>query len=252
MKVRVVRSLAAAVLAISVLSAPAYVSAQDEAKPATFDVTKFIGADGKLTQGDVPLGTISFVGTAPGKKHDGGFAKWRFTKVDIPGGDLAKGIIELEIDIASVHSDAGKLTNHLQQPDYFSAAEFPKAKLAIKNAKPGEKDSSGAQLYEADGELTIRGVAAPLTVTFSVVEEKPLKVKGTATVNRDSFGVGPKSNPEAPRTPNADVAIVFETFVPEKIEAPKAVAEIEKKVDDAAAKVGAALDAALPTPRKSH
>src|SRR5262245_63314925 len=66
---------------------------------------------------------------------EGRFDTWRFTKVDLPEGDLTKGRVEIEVDLASVHEKAEKLSAHLRTPDFFDVATFPKATIVISDAK---------------------------------------------------------------------------------------------------------------------
>lgn len=116
---------------------------------------------------------------------EGRFDSWRFTKVDVPNGDITKGHVEIEVDLASVHEKAEKLTAHLRTPDFFDVATFPKATIAIDNAK-----ASGPKRYKATASLDLHGVKATCPVEFEVVSEKPLAIRGTATLDRTAFKVG--------------------------------------------------------------
>ena len=133
--------------------------------------------------------------TAPGeltfKAHnavynaEGRFDSWRFTKVDVPGGDITKGRVEIEVDLASVHEKAEKLTAHLRTPDFFDVATFPKATIVIGDAK-----AAGPKRYKATASLDLHGVKASCPVEFEVVSDKPLAIRGTATLDRTAFKVG--------------------------------------------------------------
>ncbi|MCI0682400.1 MAG: hypothetical protein L0Y71_09865 [Gemmataceae bacterium] len=55
--------------------------------------------------------TVTFIGTKPNGKHDGGF-KTLTGAASVPGDDLTKLKIQVEIDTTSLYSDNPKLTNH--------------------------------------------------------------------------------------------------------------------------------------------
>lgn len=196
-------------------------------------------------------GTIAFEGHKVGPKdpaHKCEFTDWNYTLIDIPSGDITKGTVEAEINILSVKTDADKLTGHLKTADFFDAEKFPKATISIKNAVATTKDAEG-QHYQAQGNLTIKGVSQPLNIDFVEVSKTPLRVKGTATVERNKFGVGTDKYSEANSTIADKVPVSFDVVVPEKVVklADKADATIDKaagKADEAATKANAAADGA--------
>src|SRR5262249_21310391 len=61
---------------------------------------------------------ITFVGTKPNGKHDGGFNKVSGSaKADTK--DLSTLKINVEIDMNSLYTDTPKLTGHLKSADFF-------------------------------------------------------------------------------------------------------------------------------------
>src|SRR5947209_6273906 len=78
------------------------------------DAIKLTGANTKVT----------FVGTKPGGKHNGGF-KTVTGSAGVDGGKLAS--VEAEFDAASLYTDTPMLTNHLKSPDFFDVKQHPKA-----------------------------------------------------------------------------------------------------------------------------
>jgi len=141
----------------------------------------------RLFAGDAaaPPGDLSFTAHNSVYNAEGRFASWRFTKVDVPGGDLTKGSVAIEVDIASVTEKAEKLTAHLKTPDFFDAAKFQKATITISGAKP-----AGEKKYTAMAAIELHGMKGTCPVAFEVVSDKPLTIKGTATLDRTTFGVG--------------------------------------------------------------
>jgi polyisoprenoid-binding protein YceI len=160
--------------------------------------------------------------TAPGKlgfkaqnkvfKADGEFKSWRFTKVDIPGGDIEKGTVEIEVDIASVSTNADKLTEHLKQNDMLDAAKFPKATIKIHSAK-----KTGEGTYEATADLTLRGITKSVPVKFKTIAGTPLRVEGEAVVNRLDYEVYKPYDAADERSVEPSVAITLSATLPDKI-----------------------------------
>jgi polyisoprenoid-binding protein YceI len=132
-----------------------------------------------------PSGELTFTAHNAVYNAEGRFGSWRLTKVDVPGGDFTKGSVTIEVDLASVTEKEAKLTAHLQTPDFFDVAKFQKATIAISGAK-----TSGEKSYTATATIDLHGVKGTCPVAFEVVSKKPLTIKGTAQLDRTTFGVG--------------------------------------------------------------
>jgi polyisoprenoid-binding protein YceI len=139
-----------------------------------------IAGDAPASPGELKFSTHNSVYNA-----EGSFKSWRVTKVDIPNGDLTKGTVALEVDLASVHEKADKLAAHLRTPDFFDVATFPKATIVISKVKP-----AGEKKYEAIADLDLHGIKGSCPVTFEVVSSSPLAITGKATLDRSSFKIG--------------------------------------------------------------
>jgi len=133
---------------------------------------------------------------------EGSFTSWKLTKVDIPGGDLTKGTVAFEIDLASVNEKAAKLAAHLRTADFFDVATFPKATVVIHDAK-----AAGEKKYEATADVDLHGMKGTCPVTFEVVSASPLTIKGAATLNRSTFKVGQPYDAADKYSPVSEVAI---------------------------------------------
>ena len=77
---------------------------------------------------------ITFVGTKPGGRHEGGFKKLSGTAT-VTDGNPTTLQIQAEIDADSLYSDNEKLTGHLKSPDFFGVKDNPKA-TATARAEP--------------------------------------------------------------------------------------------------------------------
>jgi polyisoprenoid-binding protein YceI len=85
----------------------------------------------------------------------GGFKEFDATLVD--------GTLEGVAKVASVDIDEPMLVGHLQTPDFFDAEQFPELRFASKAVELNGDDVT------IDGEITLRGVTKPVTITGTVV-----------------------------------------------------------------------------------
>ncbi|MEO8377505.1 MAG: YceI family protein, partial [Candidatus Sumerlaeota bacterium] len=194
------------------------------AQPAAAPAGKTADAKPAMAAASAP-GTITWHATKTGGEHTGTFENWKFTKVDIPGGDVTKGTIELEIETGSLKVQPDKLQNHLKSPDFFDEAKFPTAKVTISNAKAAA-DKDGKKSYDADAKVEIHGVSATTKANFVVLSEKPMKIKGTAVLDRSQYKLS--YDTQNPGKINAPVDITIEATLPESVAASAASAEAPK------------------------
>lgn len=132
-----------------------------------------------------PPGELTFAAHNAVYNAEGRFASWSITKADIPNGDITKGVVTIEVDLASVNETSAKLTAHLKTPDFLDVAKYQRATIEISGAKP-----KGDKHYEATASIDLHGVKGSCPVEFDVVKDKPLTIKGTAKLDRVAFGVG--------------------------------------------------------------
>ncbi len=141
--------------------------------------TNALATDFPLSGGNTK---VEFVGTKPGGKHTGGFAKLD-GKATV-GADAATLKIDVTIDTDSLYSDDPKLTGHLKNPDFFSVKDYPKA--TFKSTKV-EKSATG---YTVTGDLTMVGktkaVSFPATVTATA---DSLRLASEFKINKGEWGM---------------------------------------------------------------
>ena len=106
---------------------------------------------------------------------------------------LVDGRLEGSAKVASVSFDEEQLVGHLQSPDFFDAEQFPELGFASKTIQRNGDEVS------IDGELTLRGVTKPVTISGTLVGPTPdagidggiqrIAFDIETTVDRTDFGI---------------------------------------------------------------
>ena len=98
--------------------------------------------------------------------------------------------LSIEINVASIDTRSTDRDGHLQSPDFFDVANFPKITFTSTSVKDG-----GAGIV-VDGNLTIKDVTKPLTIEFEYTgtAKDPFGndrfgFEGEAEINRKDFGL---------------------------------------------------------------
>lgn len=99
--------------------------------------------------------------------------------------------LEATIQTASINTRNEKRDGHLKTPDFFDAEHFPTITFLSKSVKAVDKDT-----FEVTGDLTMRGVTKPATLTvdwlgvmtgFAGTPNTALDITGK--VNRKDYGI---------------------------------------------------------------
>ncbi len=126
---------------------------------------------------------ITFVGTKPEGKHDGGFKTVKGTATVDPS-DVTTLKLSVEIDMNSTYSDDNKLTAHLKSPDFFGVKTNPKSKfVSTKVVKNGNQVS-------ITGDLTLNGKTKEVTFPAKVsVSGDRMKLTSSFKIDRTNWGM---------------------------------------------------------------
>lgn len=126
---------------------------------------------------------VTFVGTKPNGKHEGGFKGVTGTAM-VSGTDATTLKLSVDIDMNSTWADDPKLTGHLKSPDFFDVKTNPKSKfVSTKVEKAGDK-------YMVTGKLTLNGKTKELTFPATIaVSGKDLTLTSTFKINRNDWGI---------------------------------------------------------------
>jgi len=129
---------------------------------------------------------IGFVGSKVTGSHNGGFTKFAGV-LHFNTARAEASRLDLDIEMASVFTDAERLTGHLKTNDFFLVEQFPTAKFVSTEIKAG---GEGGATHQITGNLTLRGVTK--TISFpAVVAITPQAVTAKAefALPRKQFGV---------------------------------------------------------------
>lgn len=156
--------------AASNVAAPAPVAAKGESLAITPENSKVLFTGSKVTG-----------------KHEGGFNKFAGA-IELVNGKPVESKVHVDIETASVFTDADGLTKHLQTGDFFEVEKFPKAGFGSTSivADPAK----GANAYTVTGDLELRGVRKSVTFPATiVVSPSEVTVNSEFSINRKDFGI---------------------------------------------------------------
>ncbi len=160
-----------------------------------------------------PGSSIRFVGRNLIATADGHFHRWRYTRVEVDPARPAAGVVEVEVDVASLDTGIARRDDHLRSADFFDVERFPVARVRIRNARRDGETGDGQPRYAADFELTIRDVTRTLEGTFEVLSTSPARVRGELVLDRVDFGVGAAPSRWNPLAVRREVPVRFEAEV---------------------------------------
>jgi polyisoprenoid-binding protein YceI len=113
------------------------------------------------------------------------FKTWK-ADIDFDPANPALARVQTTIDIASEASDSSDNDDGLKGPQGFQTSRFPTATFEAAGFTP-----EGPGKYLANGKLTIRGVAHPVALPFTLtINGNTAHMVGSAHVIRTEFGVG--------------------------------------------------------------
>ena len=146
-------------------------------------------------------------------KYDGEVFSGRFggfdTTLSFDPAQLATAKLDVTIGLAGTKTGNDDRDSTLQSADFFNVAKFAQARYTATRFR-----ALGGNQYAADGNLTLRGVSKPVTLTFTWTPGAQPVLAGKATVKRLDFGVGSGDWADTGTLPN-EVAIstrvVFKT-----------------------------------------
>jgi polyisoprenoid-binding protein YceI len=98
--------------------------------------------------------------------------------------DAKTGSVDITIDMKSVNTGFADFNGHLQGEDFLDTAKFPKA--TFKSTKVNFQDGKPASI---EGQLTIKGVTKPVTLTVTSFQAMPHPMLKKEAIGANAFTV---------------------------------------------------------------
>jgi polyisoprenoid-binding protein YceI len=147
-----------------------------------------------------PGSTLVFASNYQGEVFTGKFGGFN-TTLSFDPTKLETSKLDVTIQLAGTQTGNSDRDDTLKTSDFFNVAKFAQARYTATKFR-----SLGGNQYAADGTLTLRGVAKPVTLTFTWTPGAQPVLSGKATVKRLDFGVGGGEWADTETIPN-DVAV---------------------------------------------
>ena len=180
------------VLSFGIFLAACEDPAANKTKAVTSDATSSTGPATQTAKGErltlTPENSkVLFTGSKVTGKHDGGFNKFTGA-IDLVNSKPEESSVRVDIETASVFTDADGLTTHLQSGDFFEVNKFPKASFASTKIVPDT--AKGANNFSVTGDLELRGVRKSVTFPATItVSPGDVAVNSEFAINRKDFGI---------------------------------------------------------------
>ncbi len=141
---------------------------------------------------DKAASTLSYEVPFSGKPMTGGIGAWN-AAIRFDPADLANASARLDIDAASITVGDPFVRSSAPGPDGLDTSAHPSLTVVLDRF---EKTGAG---FTAQGQVTIKGKSAPVTVpfTFTPATDGTAHVTGSAAIDRLAFDLGAKNDPAA-------------------------------------------------------
>lgn len=128
---------------------------------------------------------IKFTATQTSDEFTGEFKDFD-TTINFEFGKIDEAFVTATIDMSSFEAGDSERNSALPTKDWFYVKQFPKAVFTS-----DAFTEIGEGNYEAEGMLTIRGVAKPLTLPFFLnIKDGNAIMTGSVSLNRGDYKVG--------------------------------------------------------------
>ena len=128
---------------------------------------------------------IGFAYTQMGVGMDGSFGKFTAQLAFDPARP-AQGRASLELQIASIDAGSSEANDEVKAKDWFNAAAFPSARFESTGIK-----ALGANRFQLDGKLTIKGKTRDITTPVSFAATgKTGSFDGSFVIKRRDYAIG--------------------------------------------------------------
>ena len=129
---------------------------------------------------------VEFVAAKVTRSHNGSFKQFNGT-IDLVNNSAEGSRVTIDIQTNSVMTDEPDLTKHLQTPDFFDVAKYPKATFVSTKIEPG---ISGGATHTVTGNFDLHGVKKSITFPATIqIGNDTVSVNAEFAINRKDFGL---------------------------------------------------------------
>ena len=129
---------------------------------------------------------VEFVAAKVTRSHNGSFKQFSGT-IDLSPGQFENSRVKIDIDASSVVTDEDKLTAHLQTPDFFDVAKFPKATFVSTKI---EASTAAGATHLVTGNFELHGIKKSISFPASIqVAPDGVSVAAEFSIKRQDFGL---------------------------------------------------------------
>ncbi len=130
---------------------------------------------------------IEFVGAKVTRDHQGKFNAFD-GQIEYAGTQPQR--ISFDIDLNSLETDTEKLTDHLNTPDFFDVARYPKATFTSTSIAPAPSGSPSGTTHILKGTLDLHGTRKDVEIPVIAQQTaEGVNAKSEFTINRHDWGI---------------------------------------------------------------
>lgn len=151
-------------------------NAQPETKPVAGEVLAISPENSK----------VEFVAAKVTRSHNGSFKQFAGT-INLANASVEGSRVTIDIETGSVVTDEDALTKHLQTPDFFDVARYPKATFT---ATKIEAANAGGATHNVTGNFELHGIKKSITFPAAIqLAPDSVSVAAEFAINRKDFGI---------------------------------------------------------------
>lgn len=141
---------------------------------------------------DPAQSSIRFSGTHAGSAFNGRFETWT-ADIRFDPANLAASKAVVTIDVASVRTGDRLQESALREAEWFDARRHPQVRFETTGVT-----KTGEARYSANGVLTVKGKAVPVTMPFDLtIDGAVATMRAQLPLDRIALGLGTASDPNA-------------------------------------------------------
>ena len=129
---------------------------------------------------------VEFVASKVTRSHNGAFKQFS-GNIDLVNGDPLQSVVSISIDAGSVTTDEPDLTKHLQTPDFFDVAKYPKASFVSTKI---EASTANGATHSVTGNFDLHGIKKSISFPATIqVGPGSVSVNADFAINRKDFAL---------------------------------------------------------------